>query len=415
MRYLLDERRSKRGYSVKLHAEKNGQRVTIGTGVYVRHLNDFIGGQLMETDVNYKYNLMRLEGIKESLRDALRQTDDLKAACMVAVKGGSLESYQKEIKMKRFVPALKEFMERKRNQGTKTCYEQTLKKLMAYDKDITFERMTPDWLTRFDEELSKTMSINGRAIVMRNIRAVWNYALDMEITSAKYPFKRTASNSSKFGIRHEQTRKRNVPIELLRRLKDYPCEPFQEPYRDLFMLMVYLQGIDIVDVLHLKKSSLVGDRIEYVRQKTDKENASERRVLSVKVYPEAMELIEKLKGENWLLYPLERYKEVHDYARRMNKALGSIGKVFKEGCRTTGQPLIEGLTTKWSRHTWATLAAELDIPEEIIGRALGHSQSKSVTRIYINYDQRKVDDANRKVIDYICKAEKSCRVVSMFG
>ena len=33
MRYLLDERRSRRGYSIKLHAEKDGQRVTIGTGV----------------------------------------------------------------------------------------------------------------------------------------------------------------------------------------------------------------------------------------------------------------------------------------------------------------------------------------------------------------------------------------------
>ena len=420
MRYLLDERKSRRGYSIKLHAEKDGQRVTIGTGVYVKNESDFIGGELMETDVNYLYNRIRLKGIEERLAETLKWTDDVKAACMAAVKGGNVEEYRE--KVKGFVTVFKDFLKQKKKAGTRTCYEQSLKKVLAYDKGVTFEQMTPEWLKRFDEELGRTMSVNGKAIVLRNIRAVWNYALDMGLTRAQYPFRRSSAvGTSRFGIKHEQTRKRNVPLETLRRLKDYPVEGFQEPYRDLFMLMVYLVGIDIVDVVHLKKSDLKDGYIEYVRQKTDKENATERRKVRVKVEPEAMEIIERLKGKDWLLYPLDRYGNYNDFTKRMNRALKTIGMVHRNGCRPTGKPLVEGLTTKWSRHTWATLAAELDYSEDLIGRALGHSQSsaRNVTKTYINYDQRKIDKANRSVIDYINEGkhgetdENGCMVVAM--
>lgn len=54
----------------------------------------------------------------------------------------------------------------------------------------------------------------------------------------------------------------------------------------------------------------------------------------------------------------------------------------------------------WARHTLATIAAELDIPKETIAAALGHG-GNTVTDIYIRFDQRKVDDANRRVMDYV--------------
>jgi integrase len=59
------------------------------------------------------------------------------------------------------------------------------------------------------------------------------------------------------------------------------------------------------------------------------------------------------------------------------------------------------LTTNCARHTWATLAAEADIPMEAISHALGHKIGSPITNIYVAYNQKKVDAANRKVIDYI--------------
>ncbi len=60
-----------------------------------------------------------------------------------------------------------------------------------------------------------------------------------------------------------------------------------------------------------------------------------------------------------------------------------------------------------SRHSWATLAAELDIPKETISAGLGHEIGSDVTSIYIKFDQKKVDDANRRVIDYLFGKEKA--------
>lgn len=52
------------------------------------------------------------------------------------------------------------------------------------------------------------------------------------------------------------------------------------------------------------------------------------------------------------------------------------------------------MASYYVRHSWATIAA-----------GLGHSQN-TVTDIYINFNIKKVDEANRKVIDYVLYDKK---------
>lgn len=47
---------------------------------------------------------------------------------------------------------------------------------------------------------------------------------------------------------------------------------------------------------------------------------------------------------------------------------------------------------------------ELDIPKETIAAGLGHDMGNTTTAIYINFNQKKVDAANRKIIDFVNKA-----------
>lgn len=74
--------------------------------------------------------------------------------------------------------------------------------------------------------------------------------------------------------------------------------------------------------------------------------------------------------------------------------LGERGKVLGKGW-------FPDLSSNWARHTWATIASRLDLPKEVISRGLGHSFGLSVTDIYIDFDNSKVDEANRRVIDYV--------------
>lgn len=55
----------------------------------------------------------------------------------------------------------------------------------------------------------------------------------------------------------------------------------------------------------------------------------------------------------------------------------------------------------WARHTWATIAADLDIPDAVIDAALGHKSPYPMTDVYVRRNMRKVDEAVRKVIDYV--------------
>ncbi len=64
--------------------------------------------------------------------------------------------------------------------------------------------------------------------------------------------------------------------------------------------------------------------------------------------------------------------------------------------------IIPGCTSYYARHSVASIAAELDVPLDLIARMLGHTDTtRKVTLVYIDYNQKKVDKANRKVIDWM--------------
>ena len=62
----------------------------------------------------------------------------------------------------------------------------------------------------------------------------------------------------------------------------------------------------------------------------------------------------------------------------------------------------QNLTSYYARHTGATLAFDLDISDHVIAMGLSHETGKTNTNhFYINNDYRKLDRANRIVIDYV--------------
>ena len=280
-----------------------------------------------------------------------------------------------------------EFISTKYRKGTIVIYESTKAKIELFCEDCTLDEIDKKWLMNFDNFMLKSgLSTNTRAIHMRNLRAVFNYAIDEEITT-NYPFR-------KFPIKKEETRKRSLTIEQLRLLRDYPCEEHQKKYRDIFMLMFYLIGINAIDLFNAK--SLKNGRLEYRRAKTNK-------LYSVKVEPEALDIINQYKGKDYLIDILDKYSYYKDFLRNMSVQLKKIGKMERKGLggKKHIEPLFPDLSSYWARHTWATIAAELDIPKETISEALGHEIGSPITSIYIKFDQKKIDEANRKVIDYL--------------
>lgn len=290
-----------------------------------------------------------------------------------------------------------EYKQAELSEGTKYIYDVTWSKIESYaGKDVKIDDIDYKWLIGFERFLAKTQGVNGRAIYLRSLRAICNYAKKMGVTD-KYAFK-------DFSIKQEPTKKRSVSVEKLREFYYYPTKPHLAVYRDYFFLMFFLIGINVKDLLLAKPDAIQNGHLEYIREKTHKK-------YSIKVEPEALELLNKYKGKNYLVEAMDHVKDYKNYMNEINESLCLIGpmveeeiasdELFGETQKTTRlAAIIPELTTYYARHCWATFAYQIGIPFDIISQALGHSFANRTTLIYVKFDQKRVDDANRRVIDY---------------
>lgn len=77
-----------------------------------------------------------------------------------------------------------------------------------------------------------------------------------------------------------------------------------------------------------------------------------------------MKIIEKYRGKDWLINILDEYGNYKDFLHRMGIGLKQIGPVIRTGLggKKNREPIFPEISSYWARHTWATIAAELDIP-----------------------------------------------------
>lgn len=386
IKLTLDTRSQKNDgtFPIKLYASYKKDFVRIGTGYNAKQEHWSNTEYFNRKEPNFQIKNMKLRNMLSEIEKQVFLIEQpniqkIKETIHNALKGRGQTK-------KTFLNYMDDFIGLKTNKGTANIYRTTRDKIAEFDSQATFETMTIDWLKRFEAWLEhKGCRTNYRSIQLRNIRAVFNYAIDNEWTTL-YPFRR-------FKIKTQETAKRSLSIEQLRTLRDYPVQPYQEKYRDIFMLMFYLIGINSADLFTLPP--LQGEYITYHRAKTGK-------LYKIKVEPEARDIINRYQGKKFMLDVGDEYKNYKDFTHWMNIGLKKIGQMERigKGGKKIIQPLFPSLSAYWARHTWATIAASLDIPKETIAAALGHS-SNTVTDIYIRFDNRKIDEANRKVIDYV--------------
>ena len=395
---ILDLRReTANGYPVKLQLYRDCKRVQIALGIYLPGIDCWDSRTGNAVGKAYRGIAAQLSHSKQLVDAALRAKESegpvsLSEGRDIALLALDPTAEKTKREHNLFAHRFKAYAETRKAPGTCELYNLTYRHMTAYDHQLkfrTFEDIGRDWLTGFERHLAQTSaSQNARNIHLRNIRAVFNAAIDDEITTF-YPFRR-------FKIRPVATIKRSLSVDQLRALFEYQVEDNVVKYVDMFKLIFCLIGINVIDLCRLRE--VREGRIEFYRSKTN-------RLYSIKVEPEAQALIDKYRGKGQLLYMLDRYASHKDYMRRLNENLRRVGKVTRSGLggKKHYEPLFPDITSYWARHSWATIAASLDIPKETIAAALGHG-GNSVTDIYIDFDRRKVDEANRRVLDWVFKS-----------
>lgn len=278
-------------------------------------------------------------------------------------------------------------LESEKRYNTADIYKGTIEKLKDFTgkDEIQFKEINLDFLNRFEPWLkSEGKKINSIKTYFNSIRSIFNHAIDSDfIKQELYPFR-------KFKIKGERTRKRNLKTEDFKTLLSLKLTPIRQQALDLFMLSFYILGINFKDMLLLTPQNVSEGRIHYVRAKTKGKKPDE---MSIKLVPEALAIINKYKGEKYLL----RFLDSSKYRKPESIIIIGTNAQLKKICTQVGLDI--PLSTYYARHSLASIAYRLNIQESTISEMLGHSSQNKMTNVYIERDTSKIDKAQRLIID----------------
>lgn len=250
--------------------------------------------------------------------------------------------------------------------------------------DIPLEDMDSNLMIAYESWLKGTgICPNTSSYYMRNLRAIYNRAVEQGFVTQQNPFKHVYT-----GI--DKTKKRAVSLDVIREIRDLKLTKKSLIFaRDIFLFSFYTRGMSFVDMAFLKKKDLQNGILTYRRNKTGQ-------LLFVKWEKTMQELIDKYDTfDTPCLLSVIRNNGVdewHQYqnaAHRINRNLKQIGKQIG---------LDIPLTTYVARHAWASIAQSKNIALSVISEALGHD-SEQTTQIYLSsLDTSVVDKANNLIL-----------------
>lgn len=163
--------------------------------------------------------------------------------------------------------------------------------------------------------------------------------------------------------------------------------------RDAFIISFLLCGINSADLYYVEMRD---GRVEYERRKT-KGRRTDNAFISIKVEPELFPYIERYKDDIRLFSFYKRNSTHKRFNASINEHLKIIGKELG----------IEDLTYYAARHSWATIARnDCDISMDDIALCLNHKSEYNITDTYIKKNWTRIDNANRKVLDYLFSIEQ---------
>lgn len=265
-------------------------------------------------------------------------------------------------------------------------YTTTYNSLQRFNcgRDMLFSEFNAKTMLAYEGWLKERVSANTSSFYMRNLRAVYNRAVDEGLTEQRNPFKHVYT-----GI--DKTKKRAVPLKVIRELKNLNLEdaPRLAFARDMFLFSFYTRGMAFVDMAYLKKSDLSLGCLVYCRRKTGQK-------LYIKWERCMQEIVDRYAAaDTMFLLPIIKRTgtlERNDYRNMSSKLNECLKKISKR------LGLSVPITMYVSRHTWASVAKSKNVPLSVISEGMGHD-SEATTRIYLSaLDTYAIDRANKLIL-----------------
>lgn len=271
---------------------------------------------------------------------------------------------------------------------TSETYAATLASFMKFreGQDILLCAIDSDTMMLYEAWLKANGNCpNTTSFYMRILRAVYNRAVEKELTEQRHPFKHVYTGISK-------TMKRAVPLKAVKRIKelDLALKPHLDYARDMFLFSFYTRGMSFIDMAYLKKSDLKNGILTYRRRKTGQQ-------LTIKWEKCMEEIVAKYASRSAIQYLLPIITSpLADERKQHRNAIFRVNTALKEVARLADLQI--PLTMYCARHGWASIAKSKNIPISVISEGMGHD-SEETTRIYLaSLDTSVIDRANSLIL-----------------
>ena len=285
---------------------------------------------------------------------------------------------------------------------TSETYTATLKSFMAFrdEQDVPLDGITSDMMLMYEAYLkTREVRMNTISFYMRNLRAVYNRAVEKGLTAnLRAVYNRAVEKgltAQQYPFRHvytgvDKTVKRAIPIKAIKALKelDLSMKPSLDFARDMFLFSFYTRGMSFVDMAYLKKTDLQNGILTYRRRKTGQE-------LSIKWEKCMAEIIAKYP-ENKTDFFLPIITKQGNERKQYDNALHLVNYHLKDLSEML--QLQRPLTMYVARHSWASAAKAKNVPLSVISEGMGHD-SEATTQIYLaSLETSVVDKANKMIL-----------------
>lgn len=269
---------------------------------------------------------------------------------------------------------------------TAETYTASIKSFMVFreGRDVPVDGITSDLMLLYEAYLkSRGVCMNTISFYMRNLRAMYNRAVERGLTPQNSPFRHVYTGVDK-------TVKRAVSVNVIKALKrlDLSMKPALDFARDMFLFSFYTRGMSFIDMSYLRKSDLRNGVLTYRRRKTGQQ-------LTIK-WEKCMGDIVSKYPDNHTSYLLPIIKKQGNERRQYDNALHLVNHHLKR--LSAMLRLQRPLTMYVARHSWASAAKVKNIPISVISEGMGHD-SESTTQIYLaSLETSVVDKANKMIL-----------------
>jgi hypothetical protein len=290
-----------------------------------------------------------------------------------------------------FIGFCEKFIKKKTKQSTRGCYSAMLNHLREFKSEISATDINHKFVAGFLEHIG-CVGQRGRRLYLTLFKAVYEAMKDEYndedagvILIQGSPFKRVEIPKNPI------PKKRNISAEKIHKL--YKLESLDKKYefaRDVFMISFLLCGTNTIDLFNLEKPA--NGRLSYNRSKTA-DRRDDNAFISYKIEPELLKYLEKYTGKEKAFDFSERYINPAGFNAKVNDWLKFFVKELD---------LQPDFSTYYARHSWATIARnKCGISKDDISLCLNHTTGRMVADEYIETDYSLIDEANRKVIDFV--------------